>query len=124
MSKVTFDCPMTLPSCANLREHWTARSARAKDHRQRGSMYTAGYCRNYVELPLKIGQRATVTLTRIAPRRLDSDNVASAFKAFRDGVADALGIDDGSPMIEWRYSQEKGATRVKVVIEVREGSAE
>jgi len=49
-----------------------------------------------------------ITLTRIAPRALDSDNLASGLKAVRDGVADALGVDDGTSRIEWRYAQERG----------------
>ena len=52
-----------------------------------------------------------ITLTRIAPRVLDTDNLASAMKAVRDGVADALGVDDGSSRLTWRYAQEKGKTR-------------
>ena len=48
-----------------------------------------------------------VVLTRIAPRDLDTDNLASGLKAVRDGVADALGMDDGSSRIEWRYAQER-----------------
>lgn len=46
-----------------------------------------------------------VTLTRVSPRRLDGDNLASAFKAVRDGVADALGRNDGDSEIDWRYEQ-------------------
>lgn len=49
-----------------------------------------------------------ITLTRIAPRSLDTDNLASALKAVRDGAADALGVDDGSGRIEWRYAHERG----------------
>jgi hypothetical protein len=60
-----------------------------------------------------------ITLTRIAPRALDSDNLASGLKAARDGVADALGVDDGSSRIEWRYAQQRGkageyAVRVEI----------
>ncbi len=27
----------------------------------------------------------------------------------RDGVADFLGMDDGSPLLEWKYDQRKAA---------------
>ena len=50
---------------------------------------------------------AHVRLTRQAPRQLDTDNLSSSFKAMRDGVADALGIDDGSGLISWCYDQQK-----------------
>ena len=61
-------------------------------------------------------------MTRCAPRRLDSDNLASACKNARDGIAAALGVDDGDERIEWRYEQEpckRGEQRVRVVVEVR-----
>jgi len=107
---------MRLPSCANLREHWHVRAKRAREHRDTGRVMTKVHFRT-----LKVGERATITLTRIAPRGLDSDNVASAFKAFRDGLADALEVDDGSPFLDWRYAQEKGTARVLVTIETLEG---
>jgi hypothetical protein len=44
-----------------------------------------------------------VELTRFATRKLDDDNLAAAFKAFRDGIADALGINDGGSAVTWRY---------------------
>jgi hypothetical protein len=56
--------------------------------------------------------RYRVLMTRIAPRMLDSDNLASGFKAARDGIADAMGIDDGSPRIDWQVAQERGAVGV------------
>lgn len=53
-----------------------------------------------------------VTLTRIAPREFDDDNLRSAFKAVRDAVAEWIGADDGKRGgIEWRYKQERGAPR-------------
>ncbi len=62
-----------------------------------------------------------VALTRIAPRDLDTDNLASGLKAVRDGVADALGVDDGSSRIEWRYAQERGRPgEYAVRVEIRE----
>lgn len=62
-------------------------------------------------------KRVVVTLTRLGPRKLDSDNLAGSFKAIRDGVADALGIDDGSELIQWEYRQEK-SKECSVVIEI------
>lgn len=53
-----------------------------------------------------------VLMTRIAPRALDQgDNLNSAFKAIRDEIAAWLGIDDADPLVSWRYSQRRGATR-------------
>jgi len=54
-------------------------------------------------------------------RRMDSDGVASALKAVRDGIADALGIDDGNSRITWIYGQERGEYSVRVEIESEGG---
>ena len=49
-----------------------------------------------------------VSLTRISPGTLDDDNLAGGFKHIRDGISDALGIDDcPASGIEWQYWQEK-----------------
>jgi len=59
-----------------------------------------------------------VTITRVAPGTLDSDGVVSSQKAVRDGIADALGIDDGSSRIDWRYGQRKGS-KGQYAVEIR-----
>lgn len=98
--------PIRTRSEANLREHWARRARRARDHRlaARLMVRAAGDPADISSLSDAI----TVTLTRIAPRKLDSDNLARSFKAVRDGMADALGIDDGSSRITWCYAQRKG----------------
>lgn len=50
-------------------------------------------------------------LVRIAPRALDDDNLRGALKHVRDGVADALGVDDRDPRVSWRYDQWRGEPR-------------
>lgn len=55
-----------------------------------------------------------VTLTRIAPRKLDDDNLPPCFKWIRDTIADHLipglapGRADSDPKIKWEYAQLKG----------------
>lgn len=66
-----------------------------------------------------------VTLTRISRKTLDDDNLQSAFKAVRDGVADAMNRDDGDvAAYEWRYAQEVGASgyAVRILIESRKAA--
>lgn len=49
-----------------------------------------------------------VTMTRIAPRELDDDNLAGAFKSIRDETASALGCGDSvRDPIQWVYKQVK-----------------
>lgn len=65
--------------------------------------------------PVKI----VATITRIAPRKLDSDNLQGAAKACRDAVADALGVNDADPRVTWFYAQEKARTPgVRITVEV------
>lgn len=109
---ITLD--LFVPSAANLREHWAAKHRRVKREREmahlflrvRGGKFPDGY----------VG-RVVVTLTRTGGKQLDDDNLRSAFKAVRDGVADWLGIDDGNERIEWRYEQRPGGKR-QTIIEV------
>lgn len=91
--------PIRIDSTANLREHWAKKAARMKNQR------LAARCMATF-LPFPDG-KITIMLTRIAPRKLDSDNLASALKAIRDGVADAMKRNDGDPSITWLYFQEK-----------------
>jgi hypothetical protein len=55
-----------------------------------------------------------ITLVRVGKRDLDDDNLAGAFKAVRDGVADWLGINDGSKKLVWKYEQTRGDTAITV----------
>lgn len=112
------EIPIFLPSVANLREHWAKKAKRAKAHRQ------AGWFVGRASKGKSRAKPTSIRLTRIAPRCLDDDNLASALKAFRDGVADGLGFKDDSKL-QWKYQQEKGASaiRVEVFFEEKEWNA-
>ena len=92
-----------IESEANGREHWRPKAARVK--RQR---LMAWANLRTLERPAFLGP-VTISLTRIAPRELDGDNLQSGFKATRDGVADWLGVDDGDKRLTWEYHQKRGA---------------
>jgi len=98
--------PVRIVSEANVREHWRKVAQRKQSHRR-----TALLMLRATPCPCS-DEQITITLTRIAPRTLDDDNLASGFKAVRDGVADWLGIDDGSTRLSWRYAQRKGPPTV------------
>lgn len=117
MTPILVTLPIRAESVANLREHWRAKHARAQLHRT-----TAWAALRAVSQPKVILGPIVVTITRIAPRSLDSDNLASSLKATRDGVADWLGIDDkDTPRLQWRYAQERGKPKTyQVRVEVRE----
>ena len=113
--RVTID-GLRLTNGANAREHWATKARRAK--RERGLILRA---------LLASGVRVPrgpwlVEITRIAPRRMDSDGATIAAKHLRDGVADWLGVDDGADAVTFAVDQRKGEPReyaVRVVIASR-----
>lgn len=114
-----FEIPARLVGESNQREHWAARARRAKTHRECGYMYARA---NRVSVALV---PCIVRITRIAPRKLDDDNLQGSAKAVRDGLADALGVKDNDPRVTWLpVEQERGKAnqyKVRVQIERREG---
>ena len=92
---------MRIDSVANKREHWSRRATRTRNQRH-CAMRMMGKTAAPGSGPI------TITLTRIAPRKLDSDNLAGGFKAVRDGIADWLGTDDGHESLTWLYAQRTG----------------
>lgn len=105
---MTVTLPLRLISEANQRGSWHAGAKRAKGQRSVVSLAVNHWRhggRHHDALILSGG--LAVTLTRIGPKKLDTDNLARACKAVRDGVADALGVDDGDERIEWRYKQRR-----------------
>ena len=104
------ELPIRTVSGANVREHWAKRAKRARVER-----YGCYIATPVAKVP------CSVKLVRIAPRPLDSDNLAISFKACRDGIADRLGVDDGDSRIDWQYAQEKGEPKQYAIrIEIEE----
>jgi hypothetical protein len=93
--------PLRTISENNAREHHMARARRRKAQRDMTALVLRGHIRAASLAPPYL-----VTLTRLAPRKLDGDNLQGALKAVRDGVADALGVDDGDEQaVTWDYAQ-------------------
>lgn len=113
---IEFEIPLFIPSEANISENRFVRSKRRK-------------CQNlsinkYLDKYEKPGLPCTITLIRIGPKPLDSDNNISAFKSIRDFIADwvnpgkAKGQADNDPRIIWQYGQETAklhAFRIRIV---------
>jgi hypothetical protein len=102
ISVLRLELPIRTVSVANQREPWHRKHARDKAQKQALALALNPLGRP--ELPV------IVKLTRIAERRLDDDNLRSAFKATRDYIAKVwLRSDDGDPAltgITWEYDQE------------------
>lgn len=96
----------------NKSEHWSNGYARKKSQAANVALVLKSQIK-HCRLPV------TVTLTRVAPRDLDSDNLQGGdMKAIRDQVAALLipglrpGQADSDPRITWHYAQEKAGPRV------------
>lgn len=130
---IVFELPLRLVNDSNTRQHWRPVAKRAREQRLVARAWLRGLLqrREHFGVVLRSGLvrgRTTggldVKITRIGPRELDDDNLAISAKHVRDGLADALGLDDGDSRLKWGYAQEKRRTYgVRIEIEVREGGA-
>jgi hypothetical protein len=93
---------MRLVNPTNEHAHWRVRHRRAKEQRSVAAMV----CRSSFGSPPLPPLRITITL--VGPGTLDSDSLPASAKHVRDGIADWLQVDDGSPLLEWVYAQNKG----------------
>lgn len=93
-------------------EHWRVRWARSTKQRATTTValraasgreiFSGGHCAWIDRTPIH------VHLVRLAPRKLDSDNLAGSQKHVRDAIAKFLGVDDGDEArITFSYGQEK-----------------
>jgi hypothetical protein len=114
-----------LPSLSNIREHYMKKAARTKTQRFLAFQSLQQFTDAGLIIP---ALPCTITLCRVAPRQLDTDNLAASFKAIQDGVADWLSQEYGHgkdrlPGLTWRYTQEKRAPRYyAVAIRIKEES--
>lgn len=113
LSPMVVTLPIRLVSESNARDNWRKKYKRSAD--QRGTVK--------ISLHALLGRPPApplvVTITRIGKKSLDGDNLQGSAKASRDGVADYLGIDDGSDAVTWLYAQEPGPYAVRIAIERR-----
>lgn len=104
---LAFELPIKTVSVLNLREHFRAGLRRKQQQRETVKMALWAPLAAYRCHPPSDRRPLRITITRISARGLDSDNLAASQKNVRDGIAMALGVDDGSSLLEWRYAQEK-----------------
>lgn len=93
-----FHIPIRLQSLANMsHQHWRKLARLSRKQKK-----ATARCIHGKEIP---PPPLTIIITRIGPRRLDDDNLASACKYIRDQIATTVGVDDGSPLYTWVYRQ-------------------
>lgn len=103
--------PIATVSEANRASHedWRWRLSRAKRQRDAATLLALVHRKTLATLHRPL----TIVLTRIAPRSLDTDNLAAALKAVRDGITDALTTalpakdrpKNDSDGLHWLYAQ-------------------
>lgn len=99
---ISFDLPIKTVSEANCSEHW---SVKAKRHRQQQWFIRLAYSRYLPNLVIdtSLGQPCyQIKMIRIAPRKLDDDNLVSSFKWIRDELSELL-----IPEKAYQYIQKK-----------------
>lgn len=111
------EIPLKTISLTNSRLHWRALSL---FHRKQKMVIRLTLqpllLKENIQLPCHI------TLTRLSQKKLDDDNLPSAFKAIRDEIANLLipglppGKADDSPLISWAYEQKKGPMAIEIDI--------
>ena len=103
----TWDVPIKTVSEGNSREHWHKKALRHTQQKNMINYYWLTMVR-FDTLPLHI------KMIRIAPRKLDDDNLQFSLKHCRDYLADCLipglqmGRADNDTRLSWSYGQEKG----------------
>jgi hypothetical protein len=103
---ISFDLPIKTVSEANCTEHW---SVKAKRHRQQQLFIRLAYSRYLSHLLIDTAQGEPcyqIKMIRIAPRKLDDDNLVSAFKWIRDELSELL-----IPEKALEYIDKKGKTK-------------
>jgi hypothetical protein len=90
----------------NAHIHWRKRHATDQEDREHGKAIVRRYP-DFIRKMLHPGGRIHVEFTRLSTATCDDDNLPSAFKAVRDGIAEAFGIDDGSDRYVWSYAQRR-----------------
>jgi hypothetical protein len=118
--RLELELALRIVSEANRRDHWSKAARRASEQRSFARMAMTSRLAGTLlrtAIPPEASRMLApagplvVTLTRVAPRELDGDNLQRALKAVRDGIADALGVDDRDPRVTWQYGQARGAAK-------------
>lgn len=94
----------------NARVHWAKKARITKAYREL-CFYMAK------DKKLKPGHIMKMTFHPPDNRRRDDDNMIASFKAGRDGVADAVGVDDAQFKLQFErgYVKTGGAVVVEIV---------
>lgn len=114
--KIVWELPVRVVTEANRREHWAVADRRKEQQREAVNLAWAvsPICPEIAD-----HWKLKITLTHVG-RKVDCDNLRSAFKVTRDALAGRIGRDDGDEdFYQWVYTQERGKPGVRITIEPR-----
>jgi hypothetical protein len=107
--------PIKTISELNARDsHWSQRDRRRRSQQRDFALL-------WRSQKIKVSLPATIIFTRYSFQTMDTDNLAGAMKHVQDQLANEIGIDDGSPLINFIYRQKQIYTReIYFTIEILE----
>lgn len=97
----------------NARVHWSVKSKAAKLYRSQ----CYWICKQSGLVAPETDGRLHLWIDFYPPdrRRRDDDNIAASFKSARDGIADAIGIDDNRFVCHpWLKDETGGVVKVRI----------
>jgi hypothetical protein len=121
VSLPAIEFPLRLTTGLNQREHWAVRAKRVRHERAQTdwALQSFGWqAREELRQHMERGG-LSVEITRIGPRKVDTDGIVGGAKGVRDEVARWLGWDDGDCRWEWRYRAERGPYAVRIAFAPR-----
>lgn len=104
-----FARPLRLVSVANGSQGMSLAGQRWRSERRKAQRMVGEAAGRQFRPYLEPTRWLVVRLVRVAPRELDDDNLARAFKAVRDGLAQGMGLDDRDPAVRYVVDTERGA---------------
>lgn len=110
----TFKIPgMRIKGTTNGSQGVTLDGRRARRGKQRGLRTLGQNAAKALKLKALFAKHGAlvVHVVRVAPNRLDGDNLEAALKRVRDGLAKIIGVDDRHPSVEYVADDERGAVR-------------
>lgn len=119
-----WSAPLRLTNAANHRGHWRLHSEASKEQRSLACAMTAGLIGDGTSVGIDrlrvaaLRGELAVVIQRVAPRRLDSDGATASGKHVRDGIADALGVNDGDRRVTWLPVQQRKGMACEYAAEV------
>ena len=102
---------------AKNRKHWRSYAPAVKADREMGKFFTLEQMSPKARQSVKEGEgHIAMTVTFFPPdkRRRDDDGCIGGFKHLRDGIADALGVDDHRFRATYQFEDALAPGRVEV----------